>query len=56
MQWLIDNWVLTLLFVGMGAMHLFGHGHGGHGGHGKKDKKTKTDDESNPSDNNQIED
>lgn len=44
MQWLIDNWFLVLLLGGMGAMHLFGHGHGGHGGHGKKEKKPKADD------------
>ncbi|WP_375256401.1 hypothetical protein [Yoonia sp.] len=30
MDWLIENWVLVLLFGGMAAMHLFGHGHGGH--------------------------
>jgi len=41
MQWLIDNWILVLLIGGMGAMHLFGHGHGGHG---KKKKVSKTDD------------
>jgi hypothetical protein len=30
MDWLIENWVLVALIGGMGAMHLFGHGHGGH--------------------------
>ncbi len=35
MEWLSQNWVLVLLFGGMAAMHLFGHGHGGH-----KDGKT----------------
>jgi len=35
MQWLLDNWIIALLAVGMIGMHLFGHGkHGGHGGHG----------------------
>lgn len=34
MQWLADNWLVLLLFVGMLAMHLFGHGHGSHGGCG----------------------
>ena len=36
MQWLSENWLLVVLFGGMGAMHLFGHGKGGHGkgGHG----------------------
>ena len=35
MEWLTQNWVLMLLFGGMVAMHMFGHGrHGGHGGHG----------------------
>jgi hypothetical protein len=28
MQWILDNWLLILLVGGMGAMHLFGHGHG----------------------------
>lgn len=31
MQWVLDNWFILLLVVGMVAMHLFGHGHGGHG-------------------------
>ena len=30
MEWLFENWVLVLVFGGMAAMHLFGHGHGGH--------------------------
>ena len=35
MQWLSQNWVWVLFFVGMIAMHMFGHGgHGGHRGHG----------------------
>ncbi|MBI1220769.1 MAG: hypothetical protein GC186_19750 [Rhodobacteraceae bacterium] len=34
MQWILDNWLIVLLFGGMAAMHLFGHGHGGHSGHG----------------------
>ena len=34
MEWFSQNWVWVLFFVGMIAMHLFGHGgHGGHGGH-----------------------
>ena len=45
MQWAIDNWVLILLIGGMGAMHLFGHGHGGHGRHGRKgDRLRRLDD------------
>ena len=33
MEWLSQNWVWVLFFVGMIAMHMFGHGgHGGHGG------------------------
>lgn len=39
MEWLIENWVLVLVFGGMAAMHLFGHGHGGH----KHDKSAKRD-------------
>lgn len=35
MQWILDNWLIILLFGGMAAMHLFGHGHGGHSGHGQ---------------------
>ena len=47
MEWLSENWVLVLLFGGMAAMHLFGHGHGGHKHgksakrHGAHDKKTE---------------
>jgi len=37
MQWLLDNWLLLLLGVGMIAMHLFGHG--GHGDKGDKGDK-----------------
>ena len=34
MEWISQNWVWVLFFVGMIAMHMFGHGgHGGHGGH-----------------------
>ena len=33
MEWFSQNWVWMLFFVGMIAMHMFGHGgHGGHGG------------------------
>ena len=32
MEWLSQNWIWVLFFVGMIAMHMFGHG--GHGGHG----------------------
>jgi len=28
MDWIAENWLLILAFGGMGAMHLFGHGHG----------------------------
>jgi len=38
MEWLVENWVLVLVFGGMAAMHLFGHGHGGHK-HGKATKR-----------------
>lgn len=31
MDWLSQNWVWVLFFVGVIAMHMFGHG--GHGGH-----------------------
>ncbi len=41
MEWLVENWVLVLVFGGMAAMHLFGHGHGGH----KHDKTAKRHDE-----------
>ncbi len=44
MQWLIDNWFLVLVLGGMGAMHLFGHGHGAHGKQGKKPKADDTAD------------
>lgn len=37
MAWISENWLLLLLFGGMAAMHLFGHGHGGH----KHDKTAK---------------
>jgi len=37
MAWISENWLLILLFGGMAAMHLFGHGHGGH----KHDKTAK---------------
>ena len=32
MEWFSQNWIWVLFFVGMIAMHIFGHG--GHGGHG----------------------
>ncbi len=39
MEWFSQNWVWVLFFVGMIAMHMFGHGgHGGHGG-GNNDPK-----------------
>ncbi len=35
MEWFSENWVWVLFFIGMIAMHMFGHGgHGGHGEHG----------------------
>ena len=44
MEWLSQNWVWVLLFAGMIAMHLFGHGrHGGHGG-GRTAPKPKSKD------------
>ena len=27
MEWLVENWVLVLVFGGLAAMHLFGHDH-----------------------------
>ena len=34
MEWFSQNWVWVLFFVGMIAMHMFGHGcHGSHDGH-----------------------
>ncbi len=38
MEWFSQNWVWVLFFVGMIAMHLFGHG--GHGGHGSHNNHT----------------
>lgn len=44
MEWLSQNWVWVLFFIGFIAMHMFGHGgHGGHGG-GHKDAKPAVDD------------
>ena len=44
MEWLSQNWVWILFFVGMIAMHMFGHGgHGGHSG-GRADLKPKRKD------------
>ncbi len=43
MQWLAQNWVWVLFFVGFIAMHMFGHG--GHGGHGAE---SSTDPNVNP--------
>ena len=44
MEWISQNWVWVLFFVGMIAMHMFGHGgHGGHGG-GRTDPKPKSKD------------
>ena len=46
MEWLFENWVLVLVFGGIAAMHLFGHGHGGRKhekarkNHGVHEKKT----------------
>ena len=36
MEWFSQNWVWVLFFVGMIAMHMFGHG--GHGGHSGADR------------------
>ena len=44
MQWLSENWFLVVLFGGMGAMHLFGHGKGGHGCCGPAKKQPQTED------------
>ena len=41
MEWLAQNWVWILFFVGMIAMHMFGHG--GHGG-SRTDPKPKRKD------------
>jgi hypothetical protein len=41
MEWLSENWVFLLVFVGMVLMHL---GHGGHGGHGGR-RDGRRDDE-----------
>jgi len=38
MQWIIENWIILLIGVGMLAMHLFGHGHGHGRKHGAKDE------------------
>ena len=39
MEWFSQNWIWVLFFVGMIAMHMFGHG--GHGGHaGSHDEST----------------
>ena len=39
MEWFSQNWIWVLFFVGMIAMHMFGHG--GHGGHaGSNDEST----------------
>ena len=35
MQWILENWVLILLFGGFIGVHFFMHGRGGHGGHGR---------------------
>ena len=44
MEWFSQNWVWVLFFVGVIAMHMFGHGgHGGHGG-GHKDPKPASKD------------
>jgi len=34
MEWVSENWIWVLVIGGMGAMHLFGHGHGKSGGGG----------------------
>ena len=44
MAWISENWLLILLFGGMAAMHLFGHGHGGHK-HGKASKRQNAEEE-----------
>lgn len=41
MDWLSQNWVWVLFFVGMVAMHMFGHG--GHGGHGSGNRSGDDD-------------
>ena len=42
MEWFSQNWVWVLFFVGMIAMHLFGHGgHGGHGSHREHSNDTE---------------
>jgi hypothetical protein len=44
MEWFSQNWVWVLFFVGMIAMHMFGHGgHGGHSGHGGGNRQRSKD-------------
>ena len=44
MGWFSENWFWVLLFAGMVAMHLFGHGgHGGHGGNQSNPDPTSKD-------------
>jgi hypothetical protein len=43
MEWFSQNWVWMLFFVGMIAMHMFGHG--GHGAHGSGHGGSKSVDE-----------
>ena len=50
MEWLSQNWIWVLFFVGMIAMHLFGHGgHGGHGSNHNESMPVSKDGEQTPS-------
>ena len=45
MEWFSQNWIWVLFFVGMIAMHIFGHGgHGGHGSNHNESTSSKKDD------------
>lgn len=50
MEWFSQNWIWVLFFVGMIAMHLFGHGgHGGHGSSHNESTSANKDDMQTPS-------
>lgn len=50
MEWFSQNWIWVLFFVGMIAMHMFGHGgHGGHGSNHNNSKSANKDDMQTPS-------
>jgi hypothetical protein len=50
MEWFSQNWIWVLFFVGMIAMHMFGHGgHGGHGSNQNESTSANKDDTQRPS-------